>query len=186
MVKKLKKQYETPNRAWNQERMDTEAELTDEYGLANKKEIYKAYSELRGFRRQARKLIAEDNPQEKEDVLNKAHRLGLVKSDAQPSDFLTLRVEDILNRRLQTAVERRGLADTANQARQLVNHGHVKVNGEVVNIPSYMLTKDEEKNIELDMPEPSPEPEEIEEEEEVEEESEEAESEEESKEEGEE
>ncbi len=162
MVKKLKKQYETPNRAWNQERMDTEAELTDEYGLANKKEIYKAYSELRGFRRQARKLIAEDNPQEEEDVLNKAHRLGLVKSDAEPSDLLTLRVEDILNRRLQTAVERRGLADTPNQARQLVNHGHVKVNGEVVNIPSYMLTKEEEKNIELDMPE-TPEPEEVEE-----------------------
>lgn len=175
MVKKLKTQYETPNRAWNQERMDTEAELTDEYGLSNKREIYKAYSELRGFRRQARKLIAEDNPQEEEDVLNKAHRLGLVKSDAQPSDLLTLKVEDILNRRLQTAVERRGLADTPKQARQLVNHGHVKVNGEVVNIPSYKLTKKEEKNIELDMPE-TPEPEETETEA-SEEESEEAESE---------
>lgn len=164
MVKILKKQYETPNTAWNQERMDKEAELTDQYGLRNKKEIYRAYSQLRGFRRQARKLIAEDDEEQKEDILTKANSLGLVKSDAGLEDLLTLTVEDILNRRLQTAVSRRGLADTPNQARQLVNHGHIKVDGEVVNVPSYMLTKTEEKTVELDMPEPEPEPESSEEE----------------------
>ena len=154
MVKVLKKQYETPNEAWNQERMDKEAELTDQYGLANKKEIYKAYSELRGFRRQARKLIAEDDEEQKQDILRKANKLGLVKSDAGLEDLLTLSVEDILNRRLQTAVSRRGLADTPKEARQLVNHGHIKIDGEVVNVPSYRLTKEEEKKVELDMPEP--------------------------------
>ena len=164
MVKVLKKQYETPNEAWNQERMDKEAELTDQYGLGNKKEIYKAYSELRGFRRQARKLIAEDDEEQKQDILRKANKLGLVKSDAGLEDLLTLSVEDILNRRLQTAVSRRGLADTPKEARQLVNHGHIKIDGEVVNVPSYRLTKEEEKNVELDMPEPpQEEPEEAEE-----------------------
>ena len=165
MVKVLKKQYETPNDAWNQERMDKEAELTDQYGLGNKKEIYKAYSELRGFRRQARKLIAEDDEEQKQDILKKANKLGLVKSDAGLEDLLTLSVEDILNRRLQTAVSRRGLADTPKEARQLVNHGHIKIDGEVVNVPSYRLTKEEEKNVELEMPEPpQEEPEEAEEE----------------------
>ena len=164
MVKVLKKQYETPNEAWNQERMDKEAELTDQYGLGNKKEIYKAYSELRGFRRQARKLIAEDDEEQKQDILRKANKLGLVKSDAGLEDLLTLSVEDILNRRLQTAVSRRGLAGTPKEARQLVNHGHIKIDGEVVNVPSYRLTKEEEKNVELDMPEPpQEEPEETEE-----------------------
>ena len=119
---------------------------------------------MRGFRRQARKLIAEDDEEQKEDILTKANSLGLVKSDAGLEDLLTLTVEDILNRRLQTAVSRRGLADTPNQARQLVNHGHIKVDGEVVNVPSYMLTKTEEKTVELDMPEPEPEPESSEEE----------------------
>jgi small subunit ribosomal protein S4 len=167
MVKVLKKQYETPNEAWNQERMDKEAELTDQYGLGNKKEMYKAYSELRGFRRQARKLIAEDDEEQKQDILRKANKLGLVKSDARLEDLLTLSVEDILNRRLQTAVSRRGLADTPKEARQLVNHGHIKIDGEVVNVPSYRLTKEEEKNVELDMPEPpQEEPEEAEEDEE--------------------
>lgn len=163
MVKVLKKQYETPNEAWNQERMDKEAELTDQYGLGNKKEIYRAYSELRGFRRQARKLIAEDDEEQKQDILRKANKLGLVKADAGLEDLLTLSVEDILNRRLQTAVSRRGLADTPKEARQLVNHGHIKIDGEVVNVPGYRLTQEEEKNIELDMPE-NPEPEETEEE----------------------
>lgn len=160
MVKKLKKQYETPNNAWNQERMDREAELTEQYGLKNKKEIYKAYSQLRGFRRQARRLIGEEDEKQEQDVLNKAHRLGLVTGDAGLEDLLTLNVEDILNRRLQTAVNRRGYADTIIEARQLVSHGHVKVDGETVNIPGYMLTKTEEKTIEVNMPEPPEETEE--------------------------
>jgi len=150
MVKKLKKQYETPNRAWNQERMDKEAELSDKYGLANKEEIYKAYSELRSLRRQARRLVSEPDSEEAQEVIQKVHRLGLVKSNAQLEDLLTLQVEDILNRRLQTAVHRRGLADTPKQARQLVTHGHVYINGERVNIPGYTLTQEEEKQIEVE------------------------------------
>jgi small subunit ribosomal protein S4 len=152
MVKNLSKQYETPKVAWNQERIDREEELSEEYGLKNKEEIYKAYSELRGLRRQARKLIGQDNPEQEEDILNKANRLGLVKSDAGLEDLLTLNVEDILDRRLQTAVERRGLADSISHARQLVTHGRVKVDGKVVNIPSYKLTKTEEKTIEVEEP----------------------------------
>lgn len=168
MVKNLKKQYETPNRAWNEERIQREDQLREQYGLKNKEEIYKAYSQLRNFRREARKLVGEDSKEE-EDILNKAHRLGLVKSDAEITDLLTLQVEDILNRRLQTAVDRRGHAESPKHARQLVTHGRVKVNGQRVNIPGYLLTTEEEKTIEVE--EPS-EPEQTEETEEAEEESE--------------
>ena len=171
MVKNLKKQYETPNRAWNEERIQREDQLREQYGLKNKEEIYKAYSQLRTFRRQARKLVGEEDEQQKEEILNKANRLGLVKSDAEITDLLTLNVEDILNRRLQTAVDRRGLADSPKHARQLVTHGRVKVDGKKVNIPGYMLTQMEEKTIEVE--EPS-EPEEVEESEETEEVSEES------------
>lgn len=44
-----------------------------------------------------------------------------------------------LESRLDNTVFRLGLAKTRRQARQLVNHKHVVVNGEVVNIPSYHL-----------------------------------------------
>ncbi len=44
-----------------------------------------------------------------------------------------------LESRLDNTVFRLGMARTRRQARQLVNHKHVVVNGEVVNIPSYQL-----------------------------------------------
>ena len=45
----------------------------------------------------------------------------------------------ILESRLDNVVYRLGLARTRRAARQLVNHGHVLVNGKKVNIPSYLL-----------------------------------------------
>lgn len=154
MVKKLQKQYETPNEGWDEERIQNEHELIEEYGLKNKKEVYKAQSQLRSIRREARKLNASEDEEQREDLINRAQRLGLTKSDAQLEDILVLRVEDFLDRRLQTAVNRRGYSDTIKEARQLVSHGHVYVDGQKVTVPSYLLTKTEEKEIEVQLPEP--------------------------------
>jgi small subunit ribosomal protein S4 len=49
-----------------------------------------------------------------------------------------------LERRLDNVVVRLGFASTHNQARQLVRHGHVLVNGKKVNIPSYQVTAGQE------------------------------------------
>jgi small subunit ribosomal protein S4 len=45
----------------------------------------------------------------------------------------------MLERRLDNAVYRMGLAGSRSQARQLVLHGHVRVKGQKVNIPSYQV-----------------------------------------------
>ena len=45
----------------------------------------------------------------------------------------------ILESRLDNVIFRLGLADTRRQARQIVTHGHVQVNGKRVNIPSYLV-----------------------------------------------
>ena len=45
----------------------------------------------------------------------------------------------LLEARLDNAVYRLGMASTRPAARQLVGHKHVTVNGEIVNIPSYLL-----------------------------------------------
>ncbi|MFQ5925859.1 MAG: 30S ribosomal protein S4 [Terriglobia bacterium] len=50
----------------------------------------------------------------------------------------------MLERRLDTVVQRAGLAASRAQARQLVLHGHVRVNGRRVNIPSYVMSPGEE------------------------------------------
>ncbi|MCD8048005.1 MAG: 30S ribosomal protein S4 [Clostridia bacterium] len=45
----------------------------------------------------------------------------------------------ILESRLDNIVFRLGLANTRREARQIVNHGHIQVNGSKVNIPSYLV-----------------------------------------------
>jgi small subunit ribosomal protein S4 len=45
----------------------------------------------------------------------------------------------LIESRLDNVVYRLGIAKTRSQARQLVSHRHIMVNGSVVNIPSYML-----------------------------------------------
>ena len=44
-----------------------------------------------------------------------------------------------LERRLDTVAYRAKFATTVFSARQLINHGHIKVNGKKVNIPSYLV-----------------------------------------------
>jgi len=46
----------------------------------------------------------------------------------------------LLESRLDNLVYRMGLATTRRQARQLVNHGHIQVDGHRVDIPSYQVT----------------------------------------------
>jgi len=45
-----------------------------------------------------------------------------------------------LERRLDTVIYRAKFATTVFSARQLINHGHIKVNGKKVNIPGYLLS----------------------------------------------
>ena len=51
---------------------------------------------------------------------------------------------ELLERRLDNVVFRAGLARTIPAARQLVNHGHILVNGKRVDIASYRVSKGEE------------------------------------------
>ena len=54
------------------------------------------------------------------------------------------RTYGLLERRLDNVVWRAGLASSRSQARQLVLHGHVRINGKKVNIPSYQVNVGEE------------------------------------------
>ncbi|MFW6304218.1 MAG: 30S ribosomal protein S4 [Candidatus Saliniplasma sp.] len=64
------------------------------------------------------------------------------------NDILNLTVENLLNRRLQTIVYHKGLSHSPKQARQFITHGHIKVNGRRVTIPSYIVGREEEPTIE--------------------------------------
>ena len=53
----------------------------------------------------------------------------------------------LLERRLDSVIYRMGLATSRAQARQIVRHGHVQVNGRKVNIPSFTVRPGEEISI---------------------------------------
>ena len=53
----------------------------------------------------------------------------------------------LLESRLDNIVYRLGLAQTRKGARQLVNHGHILVNGESVDIPSYSVKPGDEISV---------------------------------------
>ena len=57
----------------------------------------------------------------------------------------------MLERRLDNVVWRIGLGSSRAQARQIVLHGHVLVNGKKVNIPSYLVSTGEEISLRTDM-----------------------------------
>jgi small subunit ribosomal protein S4 len=135
--------------------MEQEVRLIIEYGLRNKKEVWKAESKLRRYRRAARDILAltsgmPDSPLiavKRQDLLGHLHRVGLVKADADIDDVLALKVTQELERRLQTIVYRRGLARSPKQARQFVTHGHIAIGDVRVTIPSYRVRTDEESLI---------------------------------------
>ncbi|MEF8782035.1 MAG: 30S ribosomal protein S4 [Haloarculaceae archaeon] len=148
--------YETPNHPFQGERIAEEQGLTGRYGLKNKEELWRAQSELRNYRREARKLLgrtqgdAEATGKEAEEFLGKLKRLGILAAEDSLDDVLSLDVTDVLERRLQTVVYRKGYANTPNQARQFIGHGHIVVDGQRVGTPSYMVSVGEEDTVGFD------------------------------------
>ncbi len=147
--RKQRKKYEKPLRPWDQKRITEELEISKRYGLRRKNEIYRTESILRSFRRHARNLAASRDEKQKKELIEKLNKLGLVEKNASLDDVLDLNLENILERRLQTVVFKKGLAKTPKQARQFIVHGHVCVDKVKIKWPSFLVPKEFEKNIKL-------------------------------------
>ncbi len=149
------KLYETPNHPFQGGRIAEERDLIGRYGLKNKEELWRAQSELRSFRREARNLLAKfEAGDETGAFLARLQRYGILDEADGLGDVLALDVTDILERRLQTMVYRKGLANTTKQARQFVTHGHIRVGERRVKSPSYTVEVDEEESIAFDQHSP--------------------------------
>jgi small subunit ribosomal protein S4 len=151
---KPKKMFRRPRRIWTTEQLNAELYVIGSYGLRNKRELWRAQSEVARFRNQARALLAlpTEVRQEKEtQLLTFLNRLGLVNQSATLDDVLNLKIEDLLERRLQTIVMKNGQTKSPQQARQMVAHGHVSLGNRIVNIPGYLVRREEEQQILLHM-----------------------------------
>ncbi len=150
----LRRRYDTPKHPWEGTRMEEERKLLERYGLKNKRELWKAQSVLRGFRRQARELQARlraGEPQaqrETDQLVGRLSRLGILGSGT-PSldDVLALSTEDVLRRRFEWIVFSKGLAPTPFSARQWIVHGHLSVGDHRVTRPGLLLPHDDEARL---------------------------------------
>lgn len=149
--RKQHKKFKTPIKLWDKARLGEELKLIGEYGLRNKREIWRHRTFLSMIRHQGREIQAmspDMQPASREKLVKRAHRLGLLEAGQETvDDLLNLTLRDICNRRLQTFVIKKGLACTVNQARQLITHKHIAIDGQIVNAPSHLVLKSEENFI---------------------------------------
>jgi len=146
--KKPRKKWEGPKHPWRKEVLIQELKLLGTYGLRNKRELWRAQTIIRKFRHQARSLLAapkEIREKVEKAMLRKLYNMGLLPENATLEDVLSLTVEDLLERRLQTIVYKKGLARTIHQARQLIVHGHIAIAGRRVTSPGYIVSREEEE-----------------------------------------
>jgi small subunit ribosomal protein S4 len=148
--RKQKKLYRRPRRIWSTDQLNAELYIMGSYGLRNKRELWAAQTEVARIRNQARALLAataEVRSEKEKRLLNFLSRIGLAKEGTTLDDILNLKVEDLLERRLQTIVMKRSGAKSPYQARQVVSHGHVSIGNRKVNRPGYIVKTDEESQI---------------------------------------
>ncbi len=145
-MKKKHKQYSKPKKPFEKERLIEEEEIKKEFGLKNKKEIWRSESKIKSIRDRIKKLISA-NSKEQEAFFNRLKKIGLdVNSIA---DVLSLNKKDYLKRRLQTIVVSKKIATTQKSARQLITHKKILVNGNTIDSPSYIVSIELENKISL-------------------------------------
>ena len=132
--------------------MAQELYLLGTFGLRNKRELWKSQTQLSSVRKQARTLLAATQAvrlREEKKLLDSLIRKGLIREGATLDDILSLTVEDMLARRLQTMVFKKGMALSPLHARQLVVHGHVAVGDRVITVPGFEVGASGEGAIKL-------------------------------------
>ena len=154
-----KRRWQGPKHPWRSERIAEEKQLILNYGLGNGKgigghrEIWKARSRLRRWRRNAMKLIGRVDStvghfaREKEDLIHSLQRRGLLGDGAQIDDVLRLSVDHVLARRLQSQVYFKGLAASMSQAPQQLVHNHISIGDQVTTVPGYIISRTDEEQL---------------------------------------
>ncbi|VDK72648.1 unnamed protein product [Litomosoides sigmodontis] len=156
----MSKVYKSPRRPFEKERLDQELKLIGEFGLRNKREVWRVKYTLAKIRKAARTLLTleEKDPRrlfEGNALLRRLVRIGVLSEDRMKLDYvLGLRVEDFLERRLQTQVFKLGLAKSIHHARVLIRQKHIRVRRQIVNVPSFIVRLDSQKHIDFSLKSP--------------------------------
>ena len=143
-MKRKKKLFNRPMKLYQKNRIQEENLLVKEYGLKNKREIWKTLAKISYFRKRAMAL-SKESKEEQEVFFNKLKSIGL--NTESINDVLDLKIEDLLKRRLPTIVFGKKLAHTVKHARQMVVHKKIKVDKNIVDVPGYIVPIEMESKI---------------------------------------
>jgi small subunit ribosomal protein S4 len=146
-MRRLRKKLMRPRAPWDATRLEEETKILREFGLRRKREIWSAEEIVRNFRRRARSLIAVKDERKTQILLNRLVNMGLIQKGQGLDQVLQLKANEILGRRLQTLVFKKGFASTIKEARQRITHGHVYVGERKMVFPSYIVLVEEENQI---------------------------------------
>lgn len=109
-----------------------ELQLVGEYGLRCKREVYRVQFALSKIRHAARELLTLDEKDPKRlfegaALLRRLHRAGILDESKNKLDYvLGLKIQDMLERRLQTQVLKKNLARSIHHARVLIRGRHIR------------------------------------------------------------
>merc|ERR1711869_62032 len=159
-LRNFSKTSKRPRRSYDKERLDAELKLIGTYGLKNKREIWRVGLVLSKVRAVARQLLTleERDPQrvfQGQALMRRMIRYGILDEDKQRLDYvLALKIEDFMERRLQTLVFKRGLAKSIHHARVLIRQKHIRVGRQIVDIPSFMVRVESQPHIDFALSSP--------------------------------
>jgi small subunit ribosomal protein S4 len=148
MPKRSKKIYSRPKKIYDKATIISENALIKKYGLKSRREVWKAEFAIRKIRGIAKSLITADE-KEKEEFVKRQKEKGFNINTI--AEVLSLSKEDYLKRRLQSVVVAKGFCSTPKQARQLITHKHISLNGNRIDSPSHLTTLSEENTIKTDL-----------------------------------
>ncbi|KAF3930247.1 hypothetical protein ABW20_dc0105654 [Dactylellina cionopaga] len=137
------KTYKVPRRPFESARLDSELKIT-----------------LSKIRRAARQLLTLDEKDPKRlfegnALIRRLVRAGILDDSRMKLDYvLALKIEDFLERRLQTQVYKLGLAKSIHHARVLIRQRHIRVGKQIVNVPSFVVRLDSQKHIDFALTSP--------------------------------
>jgi small subunit ribosomal protein S9e len=149
------KTFKKPRRPFEKERLDAELKIVGEFGLRNKRELWRVQMVLSKMRSRARELLTLDEADprrlfEGEALLRRMFKYGFLTEDQNKLDYvLALTPQDVLERRLQTLVFKLGLAKSIHHARVLIRQKHIRVGKQIVNVPSFLVQVESQKHIDF-------------------------------------
>ena len=148
-----RKTSKAPKKPFDKDRLMNELRIVGVYGLRNKREVWRVQLTLAKLRKAARGLLTltEDDPRrtfEGDAIIRRIVKLGLLKENERKLDYvLGLTINQFMERRLQTLVAQRKIADSIHHARVMIRQRHIAIGKQLVNIPSFMVRVSSEQHI---------------------------------------